>query len=657
MNVLGINFSHDSAAVLLSNGDLVAAVEEERLNRVKHCEFTPIGAAAYCLQEGGIDLADVDTIAFGNLSDSGDYKTFHRMLQNPRLPAHADLRSLLAAQFHLHFGIDVTRKMRFVEHHIAHALSAYAFSGHKESLVVSLDGAGDGRSGSVFAADSNGLRLREWVDPKNSVGLLYERVTSFLGYRLHDEYKVMGLAPYGDPERFSAAFADGYRLRDDGRYKIKLYKILDRLRDIVLPRRSDEPFEQVHKDIAASLQAATETIVLHYLAYHQRETGFRQLCYAGGLAHNCSLNGRLIREGLFDEIYVQPASSDAGVALGAAVAASYETPFTQCKTSRRHDVFLGPAVETGDRLVEQLDHWRDWLTWEQVPEAWETAAELLAAGQVLGWVQGRSEFGPRALGNRCILADPRPAENRARINDMIKKREAFLPFAPSVLETAVDDFFIVPGKQRSFPHMSVVLEVREEWRAKLGAVTHVDGTARVQTVHKKFNGRFWELISAFGRLTRIPMVLNTSFNSRREPIVQSADDALTCFLTTGLDALIIDDYLIRRRSADLRKTLDLYVTLCPTARLSAMASQFAVVARFSAYEQNITADLFRALSAADGTRTARTLFGTHADGCDTLELSRQLLELWSERLVELSPDARSPAERVDLPKQWMGHWA
>jgi carbamoyltransferase len=345
-----------------------------------------------------------------------------------------------------------------------------------------------------------------------SLGVLYLEAIKYIGYASFDEYKVMGLAPYGDPERFLGLLRTSYALLPDGKYDLALDRIDATLKPAVERRAKGAPITQAHMDLAAGLQSALEEIVLHVLRHHQRASGHRRLCLAGGVAHNCTMNGKIARSGMFEEIFVQPAAHDAGCALGAALAVS--VPDGAAPRPRRlSSVYWGRDVGDDRAIRAELDRWSPWLTVERSADVARTAASLIAGGAVIGWVQGRSEFGPRALGHRSILADPRPAENKDRINRMVKKREAYRPFAPSVLEERAHEFFVLPQAASTLGFMVIVLEVREDRRELLGAITHVDGTARVQTVSRAASPRYWDVIHAFGELTGVPVLLNTSFNN------------------------------------------------------------------------------------------------------------------------------------------------
>ena len=339
--------------------------------------------------------------------------------------------------------------------------------------------------------------------------------------------------------------AGEYRLHGDG---------LRALEHHLRPRRQHEPFAQIDRDAAASLQETLETIVLHVLAHHRAATGLRHLCLAGGVAHNCSMNGQILRSGLFGRVFVQPVAHDAGAALGAAQHAAFRHGQSGRTREPLTHVYLGPDLPPPTGIEAVLSRWRHFLDFTREDDICRRAATLIAEGRVIGWVQGRSEFGPRALGNRSILADPRPARNKDRINAMVKKREGYRPFAPSVLRENAHLYFEI-REDEEFPFMIFVVGVRPEMRELLGAVTHVDGTARIHTVTRGTNDRYWRLIDSFRDLTGVPILLNTSFNNNAEPIVDSATDAIVTYLTTGLDDLVIGDYLVRKKPVPLPQLL------------------------------------------------------------------------------------------------------
>jgi len=657
--VPGYSF-HDAAAVLIRDGEVVAAVEEERLNRVKHSNLFPARAIRYCLAQAGITLEDLDAIATDSSEDFYEFLTLHELALDPRLTRLSG-REVIATAFRREFGGEVGGKLRFCKHHFAHLCSAWYPSGFSEALVVCLDGDGDGLSGLIAHCRGDQIKVLRNLPEAYSLGNFYTAQIGVLGYQRFDEYKVMGLAPYGNPKSFEALFRRMFELQPEGRFTIVSdAQRLTLLRQAGLAghfRAKGEPFTQVHKDFAAALQATAECIASHVVDWFQKQTGARYLCLSGGVAHNCTLNGVLLRSGRFKQIYVQPAAHDAGNALGAALATVRAAGASITRPTLPH-LFLGPDIGTDEHNECELRRWQPLIDIQRVENASETAAELLAQGLVLCWVQGRSEFGPRALGNRSILADPRPAENKRIINAMVKKREAYRPFAPSVIEERLRDYFEVPEGTERVPFMIVVLPVRAEMRELLGAVTHVDGSARVQSVARADNPRYHALIEAFGRRTGVPIVLNTSANNNAEPIVDSARDAVVMFLTTGVQALVIGDWLVRKVDEPARHPafLDLVPDLPPTRKLVRRASGDGKPAYFI---ESTASRYFGTTSLALSAQLAQVLLH---DDCSSLRerfhalgvcdpplrgrLAEELFELWVARALRLSPDVR---ERRRLP--------
>ncbi|MCC5666155.1 nodulation protein [Nostoc sp. CHAB 5784] len=639
---------HDSACVLLEDGKVILAIEEERLNRIKHTSKFPTQAFYLCLKNHDIKLQEVDLIAFYSNQQIEHFtkEIFLTNVQEPKLfEPKTFVQHLLYKEFNYKIDLD---KLCFVNHHHAHAMSAFAFSGYESTLVSTFDAVGDYSSGMIF--NGNGTTLEQIIDlpESKSIGFFYQDIIAFLGYSVFDEYKVMGLAPYGKPERYRNLFKTFYTLLSNGDYVIHQDKIIS-LFDLGLPRRKGESFTQIHKDIAASLQEALENIVFHVIQYYQQETKQKNLCMAGGVAHNCTLNGKILRSGMFENVFVQPAAHDAGCALGAALYAYYQAKPMAEKPSKLEHIYWGTDIGSAPSVLSQLRQWEDFITIEELMDVSGKTAELLASGYVVGWVQGRSEFGPRALGNRSILADPRPNENKARINKMIKKREGYRPFAPSVLEEDVDEFFEVPLNQKQFPFMIFVVNVKEEKRNLLGAVTHVDGTARIQTVSRKTNERYWDLIHSFKKLTGIPVLLNTSFNNNVEPIVNSVEDAVVCFLTTGLDYLVIGEYLIKKKEISWRNYLSVRLSLPPHISLHQVKksssdgkfSNFFYIGNSynTKFQVGVSAEVFRVLTLANSERSVGSLLlenGETEEG-KAQGIVEELMELWSQRLILLRP--------------------
>ncbi|WFU14503.1 carbamoyltransferase [Bradyrhizobium sp. CB3481] len=645
---LGNTFLHDGAAVLVRDGRVIAAVEEERLNRIKHSNKFPGSSIQYCLSAAGVQLSDIDHIAFYATEAYSNTMLKQLLVSQPHLGIPLDaklvLRNLLAQEF----GTDVdASRVSFVSHHMAHAVSAFSMSGFEQSLVFTIDGGGDFLSGLLARGSGTEVAQLETFPENNSLGLFYLETIRYLGYGLFDEYKVMGLAPYGDPAPYRKLFTQFYELLDSGGYRVYLDRIGPTLLRNIQVRRKGMPFTQQHRDVSASLQEALERIVFHILRHHREATGMRQLCLAGGVAHNCTMNGKLLYSGLFEDIFVQPAAHDAGCALGAALMMSNELG-RPAPRERLQEVYWGPDIGGDQALEQELNAWAGHLDIEHSGDVARNAADWMANGAVIGWVQGRSEFGPRALGNRSILADPRPATNKDRINAMVKKREGYRPFAPSVLEEDACEFFDLPDGTRELPFMNFVVRVREAKRGLLGAITHVDGTARLQTVSRKTNPAYWELINEFKKRTGIPVLLNTSFNNNAEPIVDSVADAIATFLTTELDGLVVGSFLVKKRAATLENwtglsvSLPLYVSLHRVRAYTARDRQETVCKiRTSVSSRDgvrISHELFDLLMRIEGEAVLSDLLDTIAvEEARRETLVKELRGLWEQRFVRLHP--------------------
>jgi|SRR5579859_5512423 len=648
---------HDAAAVLFEDGEVIAAIEEERLNRIKHSNCFPVRAIQYCLDHTNNRLEDVDIIALNTEECHMDAWAAHLTLENPSGEIFVNGRSYISDRFQRAFGVDVADKLVFCNHHLAHAWSAFACSGFERSLVASFDGSGDEASGMIWTGNGRSLtKLREF-DNAQSLGRLYAKLIKILGYGRFDEYKVMGLAPYGNPEVYRALFETCYTLLPQGEYRLQTEETwistFGRAGLLAHARRRGASFSQMHKDFAAALQATIETIIFHVLDHYRKQTGETHLCLAGGVAHNCTANGKVLYSGLFDRVFVQPAAHDAGGALGACLYAWYESD-PEARAKRLKHLYWGGNIPTGPSLVSVLDEWSDFVEYKPVPDIAATTAGLLANGAVVGWVQGRSEFGPRALGNRSILADPRPATNKARINDMVKKREAYRPFAPSVIEEKMGEFFVMPEQAHDFPFMIFVLDVQEHVRDLLGSITHTDGTARVQSVSRDTNSIYWKLLSEFGKLTGVPILLNTSFNNHAEPIVDSVAEAITCFITTGINYLVIGDYLVTKRAPhEIRRAV---YRLVPALPVSRKLVKHPVQQRTAGNRQQrvaienikskyfgipvtfISAEMFSLLVRSTGQEDIATLLQEAQVAPALAEaLIDEFMALWEQRVVHLHP--------------------
>jgi carbamoyltransferase len=565
---LGVNAAyHDSSACLVRDGEVVAAAEEVRFTHVKHGKrpvpFStwelPFHAIDYCLREAGARLADVGHVAYSFEPDSfagSDPGRLDALFLDAIRNAPRQLAD--GAPHHLHERFRDVRpdgpfQWHYVEHHLAHEASAFLAAPFDHAAVLTIDGRGERATTSYGVFERNRYRRLKQVDLPHSLGLLYEDVTAYLGF-LHssDEYKVMALASFGKPTRIEE-FRRLVRCDDAGNYRVERAD----LEALFGPRRRrGAPLEPRHYEVAASLQQVLEETVVRMARWLRQETGAPDLAMAGGVALNCVMNARVRDEAGFDRVWVQPAAGDAGTALGAALWVDWNERCARGDAGRRwamDHAFLGPAYD--DTEIEQF------LRWTQVPYRRLTdvageAAELLAADRILGWFQGRMEFGPRALGARSIVASPIHADMQARLNE-IKDREDFRPVAPVVLEEKAGEWFSRRGERGeargesgfSAPFMLFVFDVLPEKAERIPAVRHVDGTARVQTINRAQNPRYYDLVAAFERRTGVPVLVNTSFNTRGEPIVCTPRDAVECFWTSPLDALVIGSFLLEKARA------------------------------------------------------------------------------------------------------------
>jgi len=640
---------HDSAAILIEDGEIKYAIEEERLNRIKHTNKMPANAIRTCLEEHGVRHEDLDLIVYSNHIEYLNILLKKKYLFDASATHLIDPTAFLQQIYEHALGDKVDAgKFCFVHHHLAHAMSTFAFSGFETGLITTFDGQGDGCSGMILLGIGNKVRRMADFPVSKSLGAFYQEIIAYLGYRIFDEYKVMGLAPYGDPRRFEEKFRSFYTLLPEGNYEIHTNKFIS-LYDVCKPRRRGEQFSQEHKDIAAALQNSLEDIVLHILRHYREKTRLKNLCLAGGVAHNCTLNGKILQSGMFENVFVQPAAHDAGAALGAALYAYYEKRPTAKRPSQMKHVYFGKDLSDDNHILNTLSQWRRFIALNKMNNIAEHTAALLSRGYVIGWVQGRSEFGPRALGNRSILADPRPAENKDRINQIVKKREGYRPFAPSVLEEEVEQYFEVQPQNEQHNFMVFVVNVREDKRKMLGAITHIDGTARIQTVSKEENPKFWRLIQAFKQWTGIPILLNTSFNNHAEPIVESVEDALACYLTTGLDYLVIGDYFIERKNVPILEYLSLQVSLPPYCTLHSVKksdhegrpaeSYYLGVSYNRKFQLQISPEVYHVLSCIGEHRTIKEIVDearwTEPEKIEFI--IRELIELWSDRLLIFKP--------------------
>jgi carbamoyltransferase len=578
MNILGINAYHGNAsAAIVCDGKLIAAVEEERFNRVKYAAGFPAQAIRYCLKEAGIELKDIQHVA---VPRNPYARLGTKLLYAIRMPKFARERAKVLAKFTgipdaLAQALDVDPariRARFhrVEHHQAHLASAFFVSPFERAALLSADGLGDFASTMWGSGAGNRMKIEGAIAFPHSLGLFYSAVTQYLGFlKFGDEYKVMGLAAYGEPEQIEA-FRDivrnsgnGFRLgldffthhrtgpamswaEADKTPTIGKLFSEDMEKRLGPKRKPEEPLEQRHRNLAAALQGRLEEVYLGMLRKLGERSGLKSVCLAGGVAFNCVANGKIFDKTNFENVYVHPAAGDAGLAVGAAYFVWHQI-LGMPRTFAMEHAYWGPGYrnEENRRALESAGLLQNGCRVQELSEAelMRQTAAIVADGKILGWFQGRAEWGPRALGNRSIVADPRRAEMKEILNQRIKHREIFRPFAPSILEEKTPEWF---EKSHPSPFMTLAYAVRREKRAKIPAPTHVDGTGRLQTVSREANPRYWKLIKAFEEITGVPVVLNTSFNDN-EPIVCRPEEALDCFKRTQMDALVLGDFLITRQ--------------------------------------------------------------------------------------------------------------
>ena len=547
---------HDSSACIVRDGELLFAVAEERISRIKHDSGFPRLAVQACLDFAGVPAAQLDEVCFGWPLAGATLRHDLKCFITGKMPASYQngLNSVLhflsmwhqrggAKRFIQHFG-KVKARMRFVDHHFAHAISAYAFSGFADSAVVVMDGRGAWEATSIWHGRDGRLEHILTIPFPDSVGYFYSEFTEYLGFqRYSDEWKVMGLAPYGQSGVDLSAFIDPqahpYRVHNNRLIASGAEPFAEMTKLLGPARVAESEIDDRHKNIAYAVQEACEIAMMSVVKMAMQKTGSRNLCMAGGVALNSKANGKIATSGLVDQIFVQPAASDDGVALGAALAPYLDGGAKLPKRAMRH-AYLGPAFEDG-AIESVLRTYK--LRYTHLDDVAATVAELLAQGKIIGWFQGRMEFGPRALGSRSILADPRDPEMTAKVNNAVKFREWWRPFAPSFKKEAAADYL---ESAVDSPFMILTAQVRPEKRSVIPAVTHVDGSARPQTVEKETNPLYWRLIDEFGKRTGVPVIMNTSFNLRGEAIVHTPTDAVRTFFSSGMDALCIGGFLVEK---------------------------------------------------------------------------------------------------------------
>ena len=599
MKILGLScFFHDSAASIIVNNEIVAAVQEERFTREKHTPDFPSNSIKYCLEETGLKLEELDAIVFYDkpiVKFERLLSTFYQVAPKGLIPFIKSIPVWLKEKLFLRKLIyDNLREIEpslkknklnllFTEHHISHAASSFYPSNFKESAILTVDGVGEWCTASICKGEGKKIEILKELHFPHSVGLLYSAFTYYLGFRVNSgEYKLMGLAPYGIEEseetklfikKIKTEIVD---IKNDGSIFLnqKYFKYTYGLRMInenkfkslfgINTRKEVEEITQTHCNMALAIQKVTEEIVIKMVKETKKLTNSNNLCLSGGVALNCVANGKIEELEIFENIYIQPASGDAGGSLGAALAINHMYFDSDRIYSKEYDLmkgsYLGPYFSEKEILITNKKYKAVYKHLVSFEELSKKVAELISQGNVVGWFQGRSEFGPRALGNRSILADPRNPEMQKKLNLKIKFREGFRPFAPSILEEDYSEFF--EGKTSS-PYMLLVKKIKKEikiktpdnywnlnyWdklytnRSKLQSITHVDFSARIQTVSKKTNTRYWALLNKFKKITDVGVLVNTSFNVRGEPIVNTPEDAFKCFMNTEMDYLVIENYL------------------------------------------------------------------------------------------------------------------
>lgn len=604
MKILGLSaFYHDSAAALLVDDRIVAAAQEERFTRIKHDSAFPTHSIEYCLNEAGLTLDDIDHVAFYDKP----FLKFERLLETYVAFAPKGFRSfrmaipvwlreklfqkdLLGSELKklAKNGFDPAKQLLFSEHHLSHAASAFYPSPFEEAIVLTMDGVGEWATTSVAHGKGNKLEVLREIHFPHSLGLLYSAATYYTGFKVNSgEYKVMGLAPYGEPKYKDLMMEHLIDVKPDGSFRLDqtyfdyctgLTMTNDKFAKLFGQpvRDADEPLTQFHMDVAASVQAVTEEVVLRLARSLRAEFGIPNICLAGGVALNCVANGKLVLEKIFDRVWIQPAAGDAGGALGAALATrhlNFDLPRTAPNgLDAMSGSYLGPQYEQADIEARLTAAGGKFETLSD-EDLYARTATALADEKAIGWMQGRMEFGPRALGNRSIIGDPRSPAMQKTLNLRVKYRESFRPFAPSILREDVGDWFELDDDS---PYMLLVAGVKESRRkamteeqeklfgieklnvprSDIPAVTHVDYSARIQTVHKESNERYHALISEFKRQTGCPIVVNTSFNVRGEPIVCTPEDAFRCFMGSDIEVLVIGNAYLRKEDQDPALALD-----------------------------------------------------------------------------------------------------
>lgn len=600
--LLGISaYYHDSAAALLKDGEIIAAAQEERFTRIKQDSDFPINAIKYCLKEAGIEIEDLDGVVYYEKP----FVKFERILETAMayvpnslksfinaMPVWLNTKLFIPSQIDKHFEKRLKCPIYFTTHHESHCASAFFPSPFEEAAILCLDGVGEWDTTTWGIGKGNKIEIKQKIEFPHSLGLLYSAFTGFLGFKVNSgEYKVMGLAPYGEPIYKDLIKEKLIDIKEDGSFWLnqeyfgycttdymfneKFEKLFGRK-----PRMPESALSQDDMDLAASVQAVTEEITLKLANYVYKQTGMKNLCLAGGCALNCVSNGNILKNGPFENIWIQPAAGDAGGALGAALTIHYMLLNNERKTNGtdfQQGSLLGPKYSDEEILNTLKQYNAKFVKYNTDEETAAVIAKYIADGKSIGHFAGRMEYGPRALGNRSILADPRNREMQRNLNLAIKKRESFRPFAPSCLEEDVEKFFDIKKGKKS-PYMlltqsisdSIKTNLTEEeknykgieklkaYRSTLPAITHVNYSARIQTVSKEVNPRYWNIINEFKKLTDCSVVVNTSFNIRGEPIVNTPENAFKCFMFTDLDVLVLENYVLLKEDQNKLEGIEQY---------------------------------------------------------------------------------------------------
>ena len=600
--LLGISaYYHDSAAAILKDGVIIAAAQEERFTRIKQDSNFPIKAIEYCLAEAGIEPEQLDGVVYYEkpfikferiLETAMAYAPFSMKSFINAMPVWLKTKLFIPSQIDKHFEKRLQCPIYFTTHHESHCASAFFPSPFEEAAILCLDGVGEWDTTTWGIGKGNKIEIKQKIEFPHSLGLLYSAFTGFLGFKVNSgEYKVMGLAPYGEPIYKDLILEKLIDVKEDGSFWLnqeyfgycttdymfneKFEKLFNRK-----PRKAESALTQDDMDMAASIQAVTEEIILKLANYVHKQTGMKNLCLAGGVALNCVSNGNILKNGPFENIWTQPAAGDAGGALGAALAIHYMHLKNERNTNGNDFQFgslLGPKY-SDEEILKTLEKFEAKYTkYETEEEVAQIVAKYISEGKSIGHFAGRMEYGPRALGNRSILADPRNREMQKNLNLAIKKRESFRPFAPSCLEEDVEEFFDIRKGKKS-PYMlltqpiseKIMTELTEEeknykgieklkaYRSTLPAITHVNYSARIQTVSKKVNPRYWNIINEFKKLTACSVVVNTSFNIRGEPIVNTPENAYKCFMFTDLDVLVLENFVLLKEEQKAIEGIEQY---------------------------------------------------------------------------------------------------